>query len=97
MLVASAALLFISSSLNGAAFLLALAALPGALLPQRSLSQTNVRRYFADHPALAPVLDRLYLFDVFSAPWVAAVYLLLFISLIGCVLPRALEHYRSLD
>ncbi|WP_249933383.1 cytochrome c biogenesis protein ResB [Blastococcus sp. CCUG 61487] len=77
-------------------FLLALAAVPGSLLPQRSLSQSNVRQYFADHPDLAPILDRLYLFDVFSSPWFAAVYLLLFISLIGCVVPRALEHYRSL-
>lgn len=77
-------------------FLLALAAVPGSLLPQRSLSQTNVRRYFADHPDLAPVLDRLYLFDVFSSPWFAAVYLLLFVSLIGCVLPRAVEHARAL-
>ncbi len=77
-------------------FLLALAAIPGSLLPQRSLSQTAVRQYFADHPALAPVLDRLYLFDVFSSPWFAAVYLLLFVSLIGCVLPRALEHARAL-
>ena len=47
-------------------------------------------------PTLAPVLDRLYLFDVFSSPWFAAVYLLLFVSLIGCVLPRALEHVRAL-
>ncbi|SNR48833.1 cytochrome c biogenesis protein ResB [Blastococcus mobilis] len=77
-------------------FLLALAAVPGSLLPQRSLSQNNVRQYFSDHPTLAPVLDRLYLFDVFGSPWFAAVYLLLFVSLIGCVLPRALEHYRSL-
>jgi cytochrome c biogenesis protein len=77
-------------------FLLALAAVPGSLLPQRSLSKTNVSRYFTDHPTLAPVLDRLYLFDVFSSPWFAAIYLLLFISLIGCVLPRALEHARAL-
>ena len=76
-------------------FLLALAAVPGSLLPQRSLSQTNVNGYFAEHPDLAPVLDRLYLFDVFSSPWFAAVYLLLFISLIGCVLPRAREHFRA--
>ena len=41
----------------------ALAAVPGSLLPQRSLSQTNVRQYFADHPDLAPVLDRLYAFE----------------------------------
>lgn len=77
-------------------FLLALAAVPASLLPQRSLSQTDVRRYFAEHPDLAPVLDRLYLFDVFSSPWFAAVYLLLFFSLIGCVLPRAREHVRAL-
>ncbi|MGY1830853.1 cytochrome c biogenesis protein ResB [Geodermatophilus sp. SYSU D01180] len=77
-------------------FLLALAAIPGSLLPQRSLSQSNVTQYFADHPTLAPWLDRLYLFDVFGSPWFAAVYLLLFVSLIGCVLPRALEHARAL-
>jgi cytochrome c biogenesis protein len=77
-------------------FLLAVAAIPGSLLPQRSLSQNNVRTYFTDHPTLAPWLDRLYLFDVFSSPWFAAIYLLLFISLIGCVLPRALEHARTL-
>ncbi|WP_448641201.1 cytochrome c biogenesis protein ResB [Geodermatophilus sp. URMC 63] len=77
-------------------FLLALAAIPGSLLPQRSLSQSKVSQYAADHPTLAPLLDRLYLFDVFSSPWFAAVYLLLFVSLIGCVLPRALEHARAL-
>jgi cytochrome c biogenesis protein len=76
-------------------FLLAVAAIPGSLLPQRALSQSNVSRYFTEHPTLAPVLDRLYAFDVFSSPWFAAIYLLLFISLIGCVLPRAAEHARA--
>jgi cytochrome c biogenesis protein len=77
-------------------FLLAVASIPGSLLPQRSLSRNSVSQYFADHPTLAPWLDRLFLFDVFSSPWFAAVYLLLFISLIGCVLPRAVEHARAL-
>ena len=77
-------------------FLLALAAIPGSLLPQRSLNQNAVRQYFVDHPTLAPVLDRLYAFDVFSSPWFAAVYLLLFVSLIGCVVPRLGEHVRAL-
>jgi cytochrome c biogenesis protein len=77
-------------------FLLALAAIPGSLLPQRSLNQNAVRQYFADHPTLAPVLDRLYAFDVFGSPWFAAVYLLLFVSLIGCVVPRLAEHVRAL-
>jgi cytochrome c biogenesis protein len=77
-------------------FLLALAAIPGSLLPQRSLNQNAVRQYAVDHPTLAPVLDRLYAFDVFSSPWFAAVYLLLFVSLIGCVVPRLGEHVRAL-
>ncbi|MET0189972.1 MAG: cytochrome c biogenesis protein ResB, partial [Pseudonocardia sediminis] len=32
---------------------------------------------------------------VFASTWFAAIYLLLMISLIGCVLPRALEYYRG--
>lgn len=77
-------------------FLLAVAALPGALLPQHSLNEQLVRDYFADHPRLAPVLDRLGFFDVFAAPWFAAVYLLLMVSLVGCLVPRTLEHLRGL-
>ncbi len=77
-------------------FLLALAAVPGSLLPQRRLSQTAVAQYFADHPSLAPVLDRLALFDVFASPWFAAIYLMLFLSLIGCLVPRTWGHIRSL-
>ncbi|MBA3524686.1 MAG: cytochrome c biogenesis protein ResB, partial [Geodermatophilaceae bacterium] len=77
-------------------FLLALASVPGSLLPQRSLNQTRVAQYFVDHPDLAPVLDRLRLFDVFSSPWFAAIYLLLFISLIGCIVPRTRLHVRAI-
>src|SRR3712207_953716 len=61
-------------------FLLALAAIPGALLPQRSLNQRLVDQYFTDHPTLAPLLDDLRFFDVFAAPWFAGVYLLLMVS-----------------
>jgi cytochrome c biogenesis protein len=77
-------------------FLLAVAALPGALLPQYPLNPQRVRTYRAQHPTLAPVLDRLGFFDVFASPWFAAIYLLLFVSLIGCVLPRSLEYARQL-
>jgi len=69
-------------------FLLALAALPGALLPQRSLNQRLVEEYLADYPQLGSWLDRFGFFDVFAAPWFAAIYLLLFASLVGCVVPR---------
>src|SRR3954465_6033445 len=66
-------------------FLLALASLPGALLPQRSLNQQLVDQYFADYPRLAPLLDRVGAFEIFATPWFAAIYLLLMISLIGCL------------
>ncbi|MGH3898759.1 MAG: cytochrome c biogenesis protein ResB [Pseudonocardiaceae bacterium] len=77
-------------------FLLALAALPGALLPQYSLNPERVRTYKAEYPTLAPVLERLGLFEVFASPWFAAIYLLLFVSLVGCVLPRSVEYARQL-
>ncbi|MEN3299669.1 cytochrome c biogenesis protein ResB [Pseudonocardia sp.] len=76
-------------------FLLALASLPGALLPQRSLNQQLVDSYFADYPTLAPWLDKVGAFDVFATPWFAAIYLLLMISLCGCLLPRSLEGVRA--
>ena len=76
-------------------FLLALAALPGALLPQNSLNVAAVRRYREEHPVLAPILGRLGFFDVFSSVWFAAIYLLLFVSLVGCLVPRSLDYARG--
>jgi cytochrome c biogenesis protein len=77
-------------------FLLALAAVPGSLIPQRSLNPLAVQEYFTNHPTLAPILDRLRLFDVFAAPWFAAIYLLLFISLGGCLWSRIRWHAKAL-
>ncbi|GII02262.1 cytochrome c biogenesis protein ResB [Planobispora takensis] len=77
-------------------FLFALASVPGSIWPQRGVSDAKVAQYHTDSPALAEWLDRLWLFDVFKAPWFAAIYLLLFISLIGCVLPRTAAHLREL-
>jgi len=77
-------------------FLLALGAVPGALLPQRSLNESKVQQYIAEHPTIGPWLDRLQLFDVFSSFWFTAIYVLLFISLVGCLTPRTIEHMRSL-
>jgi cytochrome c biogenesis protein len=77
-------------------FLLAVAAIPGSVLPQRSINIEKVNQYFADHPDLAPVLDRLRAFDVFASPWFAAIYLLLFTSLVGCIVPRLRDHARAL-
>ncbi|HEX6755588.1 MAG TPA: cytochrome c biogenesis protein ResB [Mycobacteriales bacterium] len=77
-------------------FLLALASVPGSLLPQRPLNPIKVDNYLAEHASLGPLLDRLGFFDVFAAPWFAAIYLLLFVSVVGCVVPRLRMHLRGL-
>jgi len=77
-------------------FLLAVGSIPGSILPQRGVNPENVQRYFVEHPQLAPVIDRLGGFEVFRAPWFAAIYVLLFTSLIGCILPRTRDHARAL-
>jgi cytochrome c biogenesis protein len=69
-------------------FLLAVASVPGSVIPQQGIDPAAVAQYYAAHPTLAPILARLSLFSVFAAPWFAAIYLLLFLSLAGCVLPR---------
>lgn len=76
-------------------FLLALASIPGSVLPQQGIDPAAVSQYFSQHPALAPILAKLSAFDVFGAPWFAAIYILLFTSLAGCVLPRAFRLARS--
>ena len=70
-------------------FLLAVASVPGSTLPQNGTDPAKVQQYISHHPLLGPLLNRLSFFDVFAAPWFAAIYLLLFTSLAGCVLPRA--------
>ncbi|MDG4790599.1 cytochrome c biogenesis protein ResB [Micromonospora sp. WMMD1102] len=77
-------------------FLLALAAIPGSILPQRNINIENVNRYAVEHPDLFPVLDRLGGFDVYASPWFSAIYVLLFTSLVGCIVPRLRDHVRAL-
>lgn len=77
-------------------FLLALASVPGSLFPQRGTSPLRVTQYLRDHPDAGRILDRFYMFDVFASPWFGAIYLLLFISLTGCVLPRLKVHWDEL-
>jgi cytochrome c biogenesis protein len=76
--------------------LMGVAAIPGSLIPQRITNPIAVRDVFAQNPELAKWYDRFSLFDVYGSPWFSAIYILLFISLIGCVLPRTLEHYKAM-
>ncbi len=75
--------------------LVGIAAIPGSLVPQRTQNPLQVGQYFKDSPEQARWMDRFYLFDVYGSPWFSAIYILLFISLIGCVLPRTFEHFKA--
>ncbi|MSX70823.1 MAG: cytochrome c biogenesis protein, partial [Actinobacteria bacterium] len=75
--------------------MLGVAAIPGSFIPQRSQNPMAVSAMFTDSPAKALWYERFSLFDVYASPWFSAIYILLFVSLIGCVLPRAFEHYKA--
>ena len=76
--------------------LLAVAAVPGSVLPQRGVNENQVSAYLDAHRTLGPWLDRVGGFDVYSSVWFSAIYLLLFASLVGCVLPRSRQHLRAM-
>lgn len=76
--------------------LLALAAVPGSLVPQEGVDSLAVARFQIEHPALTPWLERLGMFSVYDSPWFSAIYLLLLVSLIGCIVPRTAVYARAL-
>ncbi|MFE6870036.1 cytochrome c biogenesis protein ResB [Kitasatospora sp. NPDC057692] len=69
-------------------FLLSLAAIPGSLIPQNGQNQFKVQAWKAQHTTVAPIYEKLQLFDVYSSVWFSAIYILLFVSLAGCIVPR---------
>ncbi|WP_051750095.1 cytochrome c biogenesis protein ResB [Phycicoccus jejuensis] len=76
--------------------LLSVAAIPGSTFPQRSIDAARTTQFITDHPTAGPILDKLGFFAVYASPWFAAIYLLLFVSLIGCVAPRSRIHWHQL-
>lgn len=76
--------------------LLAIAAIPGSIVPQRTADPNGVSQWRTDNPDLFPILDGLQLFDVYTSVWFSAIYLLLFLSLIGCVIPRTKHHWKAM-
>ncbi len=77
-------------------FLLALAAVPGSVVPQANIDAVKVANWQDDHPTLTPVYEKLGLFSVFSSPWFSAIYLLLMVSLVGCFVPRLRIYWRAM-
>ena len=77
-------------------FLLSLGAIPGSVIPQTSVDATKVERFHEQHTTLAPLYDKLQLFDVYTSVWFSAIYILLFISLVGCIVPRTWQFVGQL-
>src|SRR5690349_24633560 len=65
-------------------FLLALAAVPGSVVPQENIDSVKVSAWQKSHPSLTPVYDKLGLFHVYGSVWFSAIYILLMVSLVGC-------------
>ena len=76
--------------------LLALASIPGSLIPQERSDVTVAEDFRRRNPGLSEVYDRFQLFDVYSSIWFSAIYILLFVSLIGCILPRGWQFVGQL-
>jgi cytochrome c biogenesis protein len=76
--------------------LLALGSVPGSVIPQNGVDATRVAQWREQHPDLAPLYDRLGLFSVYSSVWFSAIYLLLMVSLVGCIIPRLGVYWRTL-
>lgn len=77
-------------------FLLALAAIPGSVVPQTAVDSVRASRWMDEHPELTPVYDKLGLFSVYDSVWFSAIYVLLMISLVGCIVPRLRVYWRAL-
>ncbi|CAL9521459.1 cytochrome c biogenesis protein ResB [Streptomyces sp. enrichment culture] len=76
--------------------LLSLAAIPGSVIPQTGVDVTQVEDFRQRHTTLAPIYDKLGLFHVYSSVWFSAIYILLFVSLIGCIVPRTWQFVGQL-
>ena len=76
-------------------FLLALAAVPGSVIPQTAVDSVRASQWHEQHPKLAPIYDRLGLFHVYDSAWFSAIYLLLMVSLVGCFIPRMRVYWRG--
>ncbi|WP_112470245.1 cytochrome c biogenesis protein ResB [Streptomyces triticisoli] len=77
-------------------FLLSLGAVPGSLIPQDGTDAMKVEDFKEAHRTLGPIYDKLGLFHVYSSVWFSAIYILLFISLIGCIVPRTWQFVGQL-
>ena len=73
------------------------AAIPGSVIPQQRRRRRSRPRSWQDAaPARStPIYEKLGLFAVYDSAWFAAIYLLLMVSLVGCIVPRLFVYWRG--
>jgi cytochrome c biogenesis protein len=76
--------------------LLALAAIPGSVIPQEGVDSLKTSRWQDAHPKLTPIYEQLGLFSVYDSPWFSAIYILLMVSLVGCIVPRSFHYWTAM-
>ena len=57
--------------------ILALAAVPGSLVPQERVDSLKASQWKDAHETLTPIYEKLGIFNVYGSPWFAAIYILL--------------------
>ncbi|MGI8887967.1 MAG: cytochrome c biogenesis protein ResB [Nocardioidaceae bacterium] len=77
-------------------FSLALAAVPGSLVPQERIAPSEVFSFQERHPKLTPLFEEVGLFNVYGSVWFGAIYVLLMLSLVGCIIPRTRVYLRGM-
>jgi cytochrome c biogenesis protein len=75
--------------------LLALVAIPGSIIPQEGVDALKTSNWQSAHPKLTPIYEKLDLFSVYDSVWFSAIYLLLMLSLVGCIVPRLFVYARG--
>ena len=76
--------------------MLALAAVPGSLIPQERVDALKASEWKDQHETLTPIYEKIGLFNVYGSPWFAAIYILLVVSLVGCIVPRTFVYARAI-
>ena len=76
--------------------MLAAASVAGSLIPQEPNTPLRVAQFQAAHPLAGKVYDAFGFFNVFGSWWFTLVTVLLFTSLLACLLPRTRATVRAI-
>ena len=69
---------------------------PARSIPQQNIDAAQDRRTGRTRTrTLTPIYEQLGLFSVYDSVWFSAIYILLMVSLVGCIVPRLRVYWRG--